>query len=264
MTFAPSRVRVNSCGRVRCAPDWAWDTAPGLPDFDLITVHGGRGEYRAGGDVFPARAGTCLLLRPGVRYLGTTDPGDPMTVTWVHFDYLGTRGRRTRPVEGQLPAPGRALEKPGFFYELLDRLLAAGREDRGAESGLWLSAALSELGLQDRRPRWSGQELEQARAVEGLCARIRREPGARWRVAEMSRRLFCTADHFARLFRKYAGSAPGEFVVRARIDAAMGLLRSSSQSVTRIAELLGYPDVCAFSRQFKQKTGATPTAYRRG
>jgi transcriptional regulator GlxA family with amidase domain len=83
-------------------------------------------------------------------------------------------------------------------------------------------------------------------------------------MSAMARRLYCSPDHFARLFRKHAGNSPGDFVVRARIDAAMGLLRSSSHSVKRIAELLGYPDVCAFSRQFRQKTGRTPTEHRRG
>jgi AraC-like DNA-binding protein len=257
-------VRVNSCGRMRCAPDWSWDTAPGLPDYDLVTIHSGRGEYLAAEGAFPARAGTCLLLRAGARYRGSLDPADPMTVTWVHFDYLGARGRPVRRSEAELPGLHRALETPAFFFALLDRLLEAwaGREPEAA--GAWLDAALRELRRQDARPRWSGQALEQSRAILELCARIRSEPGARWRAGEMAGRLYCTADHFARLFRRYAGASPGEFVVRARLDAAMGLLRSSSHGVKRIAELLGYPDISAFSRQFKAKTGLSPSAYRSG
>jgi AraC-like DNA-binding protein len=258
------RVRVNSCGRMRCSPDWSWDTAPGLVDFDLISIHGGGGEYSTADEVVAVQAGSCLLLRPGRRYVGTQDPENPMDVTWVHFDYLDAGGVPARQGRRQLPALYRSLENSGFFFELLGRLLAAFRSGRSAEATLWLRGALFELARQDARPRWSGGQQEQARAVEELCARIRREPGARWRVPEMARRFYCTPDHFGRLFRKYVGTTPGEFVLRARIDAAMGLLRSSSHSVTRIAELLGYVDVYAFSRQFKQRTGRTPTGYRRG
>jgi len=264
MQRAEVRARVNSCGRMHCSPDWSWDTAPGLVDFDLITIHGGRGEYRTSGDSFPVRAGSCLLLRRGQTYVGELDPDDPLDVTWVHFDYLEETGGPLYPDEDRLPALCRALEKAGFFFELLERLLCAFRAGDSAEAALWLGGALSELERQNARPRWSGVELEQSRFVDELCARIRREPGARWRVSELARRMYVTPDHFGRIFRKYVGTAPGEFVLRARLDAAMGLLRSSSHSVTRIAELLGYTDVYAFSRQFKQKTGRTPTAYRRG
>jgi AraC-like DNA-binding protein len=258
------RVRVNSCGRMACSPDWSWDTAPGLADFDLITIHRGRGQYRLGDEVFEARAGTCLLLRPGQRYLGSLDPDDPLDVTWVHFDYLGASGAVEHSGPRRLPVLYRVLENSGFFFELLERLLGAFRSSSASEATLWLGGALSELARQDARPRWGGAELEQSRFVEELCTRIRREPGARWRVSELARRMYVTPDHFGRLFRKFAGATPGEFVLRSRIDAAMGLLRSSSHSVTRIAELLGYTDVYAFSRQFKQKTGLAPTVYRRG
>ena len=173
-------------------------------------------------------------------------------------------GAPRHPQGDRLAVLYRTLEKAGFFFDLLERLLSAFRSASAAEAELWLRGALSELQRQDARPRWSGAELEQSRLVEELCARIRREPGARWRVPEMARRAYVTSDHFGRLFRKYAGTTPGEFVLRARIDAAMGLLRSSSHSVTRIAELLGYIDVYAFSRQFKQKTGMAPTQYRSG
>ncbi len=258
------RVRLNSCGRMRCSPDWSWDTAPGLADFDLITIHRGRGRYRWDEEVFEARAGSCLLLRPGQRYLGSLDPDDPLDVTWVHFDYLGVSGAVEHPEPQRIPVLYRMLENTGFFFELLERLLWAFRSSSASGAALWLSGALSELVRQDARPRWHGAELEQSCLIEELCTHIRREPGVRWRVSEMARRAYVTPDHFGRLFRKFARVTPGEFIVRARIDAAMGLLRSSSHSVTRIAELLGYLDVYAFSRQFKQKTGMAPTEYRKG
>jgi len=259
----PIRTRVNSCGRMQCSSDWSWDTGPGLLDFDLIAIHGGSGCYRAPEKGFQVRRGSCLVLRPGIRYVGSHDPEDPMDVTWVHFEYLGPAGRAVRPPGKELPPLHRALQSADFCFELMGRLLAAFRSGKKGEAEIWLGAVLSELARQDARPERSGAERERALAIEELCASIRREPGARWRVSELARSFYVTPDHFGRMFRKYAGATPGEFVLRARIDAAMGLLRSSSHSVTRIAELLGYSDVYAFSRQFKLRTGLAPTAFRR-
>jgi AraC-like DNA-binding protein len=247
---------VNGCGRTKCQSDWYWDTAPGLADHDLIMISGGRGRYLCQRGSVEAHAGSCLLFRKGERVRGQTDPLYPMTVTWVHFDLpAGTDA-------DWLPGLARVLESPAFILGLLDRLLEAGRAADNSSSGFWTRAVLEELRRQDRRPSWSGEEAQQARAVEEICNDVRRDPGARWRVAGLARRLFCSPDHFTRLFRKFTGSTPGEFLLRTRIDAAMGLLRSSSCSVTRIAELMGYPDVFSFSRQFKLKTGLSPRRYR--
>ena len=80
----------------------------------------------------------------------------------------------------------------------------------------------------------------------------------------MARRLHCSPDHFTRTFRAATGQTPQRFVVAARIAAAKSLLRTSSLSVTAIADSLGYGDVYFFSKQFRRETGVPPTAYRRG
>ena len=47
------------------------------------------------------------------------------------------------------------------------------------------------------------------------------------------------------------------------MERARLLLAESSLSVGMIAEALGFRDVFFFSRQFRQRTGLTPTAYRK-
>ncbi len=55
-----------------------------------------------------------------------------------------------------------------------------------------------------------------------------------------------------------------EFVVQARINRGRILLTESSLTVSEIAAALGYDDIYFFSRQFKAKTGVSPTAFREG
>lgn len=83
-----------------------------------------------------------------------------------------------------------------------------------------------------------------------------------YRVQGLAAELNCSRYHFTRVFKGITGVTPQEFVVKSRIEAAKGLLHSSSYTIGRIANLLGYKDIYFFSRQFKKKTGMSPSRYR--
>lgn len=56
---------------------------------------------------------------------------------------------------------------------------------------------------------------------------------------------------------------PGQFIQKTRMDAAIWKLKNSDDSIQSISEACGYTDTSAFSRQFKQSIGLTPTQYRK-
>ncbi len=263
------RIRLNPpfASTVPTTPDWHWDTKPGMADYDFLAIHAGKGLYRraADGQVMRARAGTCILLRKGQRYIATLDGGSLMTVTYAHFDYVDGGGGVIDPPPELLGRPACDFPTNHLVFRLLDRMVRASRlrrDHRSAEA--WLKTAILEYIERSAEPARSGAEREAARQIEAICREIRQAPERPWRVAELAERMHYTPDHFGRLFRALVGQPPGDFVVEARVDAAMTLLRTSDYSVTRIADLLGYSDVYALSRQFRQKTGMPPTIYRRG
>ena len=128
-----------------------------------------------------------------------------------------------------------------------------------AQAHGWLQACLQEVSRQDRE---GGGGDERASEVERLCMEITRAPGHVRRVREMARLLHLSPDHFTRLFKQVKGMPPREYLIRARIDAARGLLLSSTHSIGRIAEITGYADIYHFSRQFRERTGVSPSRYR--
>lgn len=253
------RVRLNWSGIFPCEPDWSWDTAiTPLRDFDLWAVFAGRGTLEAPQERIEMGTGDCLVLRPGERYVCHHRHDDPLLVHVLHYDYVDDRGSRSLPSE--LPPLHRPLTDVTFFRELTSRVVASqiAAEHAGAED--WLRACLTELARQDALQRSTD---ERARAIEGLCTRIAETPSATWRVAQMARSFHLSADHFTRVFRQIKGVSPREFILRARIDSARRLLLSSSHSVTRIAALTGFGDIYHFSRQFKLRTGRSPTRFRK-
>jgi AraC-like DNA-binding protein len=257
------RIRVNSVGKVICAPDWSWDTAPGLLDYDLITILKGQGIYHIDAETYPAKPGVCMLLRKGQRIVGSMDLKNPMTMLFTHFDFLDEDDRLITPALSTIPGSHRLLNKPGFFYDLLAEVFDAFRGRKNDSASDWMKVVLLDLLKQEINSRWTGYEQEQADAIKSLCARISQDPGKPWRIHKLADEFNCTADHFGKLFRKYVGETASDFIIQSRINAARSLLQSSSHSIIRIAELLGYSDVYAFSRQFRQKTGMTPSACRK-
>lgn len=70
--------------------------------------------------------------------------------------------------------------------------------------------------------------------------------------------------HFSHQFKQAIGVAPYQYVVQQRIEQAKQLLQQTNHSIGEIALLCGFNSHSHLSKQFRQVTGTTPSAYRRG
>ncbi|MGC9522890.1 MAG: substrate-binding domain-containing protein [Anaerolineae bacterium] len=72
-----------------------------------------------------------------------------------------------------------------------------------------------------------------------------------------------TPDHLTFCFRQELGTTPIQYLQRYRINRAKQLLRDTQQTITEIANQVGFSDSGYFSRIFRRETGTTPSAFRR-
>jgi len=82
------------------------------------------------------------------------------------------------------------------------------------------------------------------------------------RLAAAAREAGMSLAHFSRIFKKVMGLPYQDYLNGRRIMKAKDLLRTSAQSVTKIASSLGFADPTGFGRIFKKLTGHTPSAFR--
>ena len=68
--------------------------------------------------------------------------------------------------------------------------------------------------------------------------------------------------HFHRQFRKSVGVTPHEYVLRARIERAKGLLTASDLTVGEVSGAVGFADQSHFSNIFRKLTAMTPRSFR--
>ncbi|MFB9887426.1 AraC family transcriptional regulator [Balneatrix alpica] len=68
--------------------------------------------------------------------------------------------------------------------------------------------------------------------------------------------------HFARMFKHSLGVPPHQYVLQRRLTRAQDLLRSSSLSLTDIAQHCGFASSSHFSHRFRQQQGCSPSQWR--
>lgn len=82
-------------------------------------------------------------------------------------------------------------------------------------------------------------------------------------LAELATRADLSLTAFKRDFTAAFDMSPGHYILNARINAALTLLKDDSRSLSDIALSCGFCDQSHFCRTFKRIRGKTPSAYRR-
>ncbi len=79
--------------------------------------------------------------------------------------------------------------------------------------------------------------------------------------SELAQMIGMSEDHCTRIFKKFVGQSPIEYLTNIRIRQAKKAMVLSDDPLRSVAMSVGFRDEFYFSRQFKAKTGLAPTAY---
>ncbi len=82
-------------------------------------------------------------------------------------------------------------------------------------------------------------------------------------VKEITRMTGVSERQLGRSFVKFFGVSPKEYILRLRVNAARELLETTDNTLTDIAQTVGFYDHSHLTRTFKRMRGITPEQYRK-
>lgn len=82
-------------------------------------------------------------------------------------------------------------------------------------------------------------------------------------VKEIAKTFKMSESHFRYSFKSMQSMSPTQYIQQKRICLAKALLRDTNDSLTHIAESIGYSSIYYFSEAFKKEIKCSPSEYRK-
>lgn len=203
----------------------------------------------------------CALLRPWGDYRATHDPAHPIGYTRISFYFTDSSGKPFHPSVTALPPEVQFISDWHLADLALRKVVGSFGEtdDAGRKLGeAYLHAFLLHVRHSATHPS-KGVEMERLRPA---LQAIQEQPHRQFRVNALARLVHLSDNQFTRVFKSATNETPSQYLIQQRMNRARELLVTPGMSVSAIADILGYPDVFAFSRQFQRKNGLSPRQWR--
>ncbi|AUY52633.1 AraC family transcriptional regulator [Streptomyces sp. CB01881] len=284
--------------RVHAAGPWGIEF-PHLPSAVFHHVSRGSCWLRLpGAGPLPLTAGDLVLLPAGTGHVMAGDPTGP-TVRFEDVTRAQRSGPGT-PIDFPGPGPRTSLVCGGYRFDthashplltlppvLLLRADPSARRHDLTETLRMLTAELADPApgsqtITDRLVdvlfvhvlrQWEASRDAPDRGagwwaalrdaeVAAAISLIHEGPGRAWTVDALAREVGVSRATLSRRFTRLVGEPPLAYLTRWRLEIAARRLRDTKDSVTRIANSVGYTSEFAFSRAFTRHRGTPPSRYR--
>lgn len=255
-----------------------------LLDYQLFFLKSGQGRIRLADNVEELKAGSLVLMQPGVAHAYSFARA---RVYYLHFDLFFHPYRLSTPIipGGRM---GWSAQEAGLAQPALNDIL--GRElplslvvtDAEAVEGLFRDAvevfirtpALHQLRLQAVIAELAGRFLDagvgpRVPSEINLDGRLDRsllfmKGNLHERVAlkDIASAAGLSPSRFSHAFKTRHGCGPIRYFNRIKMEAAEEKIKTSGLKIASIAQEFGYDNPLNFSRDFKRVTGTRPREAR--
>lgn len=222
----------------------------------------GAGLIEQDGNHVVLETGQALLLNCRTAQSYCTAPGQSCWHHyWVHLDGAGVAAMEPLLLPDKKLTPvqltGVRMQE---LFELVLEQMELGTVDSMVQTGLALHEmlALCAQSLFAQAEMTTNRQLI-LQAAETLRKNYRQELS----LADLLSSAHMSKSYFLRLFRRYMGTTPYNYLVNFRITQAKELLVLTDHSISEIAQEAGFGDASNFSTRFAKATGQSPMQYRK-
>lgn len=254
---------ITLAGHLRASAGIGHDSMRILGSYAVVYLLGGGGRFADGlGRRQQVAAGDLLVLFPDVPHEYGPEPGGEWDE--IYFVFNG-------PVFDEWRAAGLLDPREPVWHA--EPVAAWHRRwaDVCTGAGEGAAAALLELArlqgvLADFRAAWRRENSRPNNAVpawlEAACRELEK-PGTVPDWARLAAPSGLSYERWRKRFAELKGVPPARYRLARLVDQACLLLAADERPLREIATGLGFCDEFHFSKLFKQRTGLSPSAYRR-
>lgn len=227
----------------------------------LLYCVGGEGSLQVQGAHHHVGTGDLLMLPKGVSHTYGASADRPWTVYWTHF-----AGHNVdsfwRYLEFNKDHPVASLGMTSRLTSALEALLQVGSTHYLENSLIYGSNLLREILTLMQMMKAQNRETRSQFSIDAIHAVMRDNLHMELDLDTLARTANMTRHAFCRRYKAMTGVSPYKHYLYLKMKRACHFLDATDQSVTDIAEVMGYSDSYYFSRIFRQIMGMPPSQYR--
>lgn len=223
--------------------------------FEMHIVTSGCQKYEVDGAVLVVESGCFLLIYPNVPHtVIVSAPGtQKFSITFA------------RQTDSRLPCfLGKLSDRMSENLAFITREALLQRESSSAlmENSI-LETLISAFRLSGIKE--SGQSVQDDENVMISLAKQYIEDNIEMgtSVSDVSAYCYLSTKQLTRMFNRYEGVSPGEYIISRRISAIEKLLADDSLSLRKISEIMNFNNEYYFNAFFKKYSGMPPGEYRK-
>lgn len=241
----------------------SWRDIDYLPEYNkFYLIEDGEGWLKIGDIEYYPKAGQMVLMPAGVQQSYSSISSNTFRKYWCHFTLQIGDVNLFDIIDIPYIVD---VENFGKLKKLFKQLVHEQNSDtlyaRLREKALLIEIVANYLEIANiHELRFFGaSSLEKFKTI---LSYIRVHINEEISVEELAGRLHYNPNYFTRLFKKYTGMPPTQYIRKIRLDKAKVLLKTTDLQVSEIAIETGFCDIYYFSKSFKSYTGFSPTDYR--
>lgn len=267
-------VNIYYCGREECKPMHSF--GPAVRNHYLMhVVLEGRGEFHAGGKVYPLKQGEAFLIRPDESTYYIADKEEPWIYSWVAFDgyeveriledcgfdvdnpiYTPYHGGKYFEENSEVDQIHTIEEISGHMRELVMLFHSLEKSSYGMLGHLYMIFDIMERKIKPWDLSYEKEYLYKA------CEYISHNYSYQIKVQDIAKYIGIDRTYLYKIFKKEMNLSPQNYLKEFRIKAAKNMLKHTQLSVSEIGYSCGFHDSPSFCKSFKKTTGCTPMEYR--
>ena len=242
------------CGKQICPPRYSY-TSDERDIWLLHFVTSGKGTLTKNGKTQSVATNDLFVIRPFEKASYTADTENPWHYIWIGFYTDHTVPMMLESCD--------VINAP-FLNDAFNRAFDADGFEQGDTFGAYehyLCGCIWEIFglLLNNSRKDSKTSLDYIKPAQTIMELYFSDP--KLTVAEIASRLRISKEHFSRIFKSKVGISPKKYLNDIRMKKSVEFLTQSKDTITQIAQKIGFADVFAFSRAFSHYYGCPPSEY---